>query len=75
MRNEALELPRDTGHNWYSIDGMQIHQKKLNTQLTKNVIMLSQLVGFKAKVVDEEGVWCACTVEEISNDRLHDHFV
>ena len=54
---------------------MQIHPKKLNTWLTENVIALSQLVGFKAKAVDEEGVWCACTVEEITNDRLRYHFV
>ena len=54
---------------------MQFHQKKLNTWLNENVIVLSQLVGFKAKAVDEEGVWCACTVEEITNDRLRDRFV
>ena len=25
---------------------------------------LPQTVGFKAEAVDEEGVWCACIVEE-----------
>ena len=29
---------------------------------------LPQTVGFKAEAVDEDGVWCACTVEEASND-------
>ena len=41
---------------------------KLNVQLTENVIALSQPVGFKAEAVNE-GVWCACTVEEESNDQ------
>ena len=54
---------------------MQIHQNKLNARLTENVIALSQPVGFKAEAVNEEGVWCACTVEEVSNDRLRDRFV
>ena len=31
---------------------------------------LPQTVGFKAEVVDEEGVWCACTVEEVENDNV-----
>ena len=54
---------------------MQIHQNKLNAGLTKNVIALSQPVGLKAEAVTEEGVWCACTVEEVSNDRLRDCYV
>ena len=29
---------------------------------------LPQTVGFKAEAVDEEGVWCACTVEEVDDD-------
>ena len=28
---------------------------------------LPQTVGFKAEAVDEERVWCACTVEEVGN--------
>ena len=31
---------------------------------------LPQTVGFKAEVVDEEGVWCACTVEEVDDDYV-----
>ena len=54
---------------------MQIHQNKLNVQLTENVIALSRPVGFKAEAVDEEGVWCAYTVEGVSNNRLHNRFI
>ena len=38
--------------------------------MTKNVMALPQTVGFKAEVIDEEGVWCACTVEEVENDNV-----
>ena len=31
---------------------------------------LPQTVSFKAEVIDEEGVWCACTVEEVENDNV-----
>ena len=31
---------------------------------------LPQTVGFKAEVVDEEGVWCACTVEKVDDDYV-----
>ena len=31
---------------------------------------LPQTVGFKAEAVDEEGVWCACTVEEVDDDYM-----
>ena len=31
---------------------------------------IPQIVGFKAEAVDEEGVWCACTVEEVDNDYV-----
>ena len=31
---------------------------------------LPQTVGFKAESVDEEGVWCACTVEEVDDDYV-----
>ena len=30
---------------------------------------LPQTVGFKAEAVDE-GVWCACTVEEVDDDYV-----
>ena len=30
---------------------------------------LPQTVGFKAEAVDEDGVWCACTVE-VDNDYV-----
>ena len=32
--------------------------------------MLPQTVGFKVEAVDEEGVWCACTVEEVDDDYV-----
>ena len=31
---------------------------------------LSHTVGFKAEAVDEEGIWCPCTVEDVSNDSV-----
>ena len=31
---------------------------------------IPQIVGFKAEAVDEEGVWCRCTVEEVDNDYV-----
>ena len=31
---------------------------------------LPQTVGFKAEAVDEEGVWCACIVEEVNDDYV-----
>ena len=32
---------------------------------------LPQTVGFQPEAVDEEGVWCACTVEEVDDDYVH----
>ena len=31
---------------------------------------LPQTVGFKAEAVDEEGIWCPCTVQEVSRDSV-----
>ena len=31
---------------------------------------LPQSVGFKAEAVDEEGVWCTFTVEEVDDDYV-----
>ena len=31
---------------------------------------LPQTLGFKAEAVDEERVWCACTVEEVDDDYM-----
>ena len=31
---------------------------------------LPQTLGFKAEAVDEERVWCACTVEEVDDDCM-----
>ena len=33
-------------------------------------MVLPQTVGFKAEAVDEEGVWCVCTVEEVDDDYV-----
>ena len=43
---------------------------ELNARLIKNMMAFPQTVGFKAEAVDEEGVWCACTVEEVDNDYV-----
>ena len=29
---------------------------------------LPKTVGFKAEAVDEEGLWCACTVKEVNDN-------
>ena len=34
------------------------------------MMALPQTVGFKAEAVDEERVWCACTVEEVDDDYV-----
>ena len=31
---------------------------------------LPKTVGFKAEAVDEEGVWCPCTVQDVGNDYV-----
>ena len=31
---------------------------------------LPHTVGFKAEAVDEEGSWCPCTVQDVSNDSV-----
>ena len=68
----------------YPSDGMQSRQTscpallitnlfrshELNAQLTKNAMVLPQTVGFKAEAVGEEGIWCPCTVEDVSNDSV-----
>ena len=33
-------------------------------------MVFPQTMGFKAEAVDEEGVWCACTVEEVDDDYV-----
>ena len=43
---------------------------ELNARLTENAMALPQTVGFKAEAVDEEGIWCPCTVEDVSNDSV-----
>ena len=68
----------------YPSNGMQSHQTscpallianlfrsyKLNAQLTENAMALPHTVGFKAEAVDEEGIWCPCTVEDVRNDSV-----
>ena len=31
---------------------------------------LPHTVGFKTEAVNEEGIWCPCTVEDVSNDSV-----
>lgn len=33
-------------------------------------MVLPKTVGFKAEAVDEEGIWCPCTLKDISKDSL-----
>ena len=68
----------------YPSDGMQSHQTscpallianlfrsyELNAQLTENAMAVPHTVGFKAEAVDEEGIWCPCTVEDVSNNSV-----
>ena len=35
-----------------------------------HAMALPQTVGFKAEAVDEEGIWCPCTVQEVSSDSV-----
>ena len=35
---------------------------------------LPQTVGFKAEAVNEEGIWCLCTVKDVSNDAVNVSF-
>ena len=46
--------------------------KLVLTQLRKNVMVLSQryLVGSKAEAIDEDGVWCVCTVEKVEEEEV-----
>ena len=37
---------------------------------TENAMALSQTVGIKAEAVDEAGIWCPCTVEDVRNDSV-----
>ena len=48
------------------------HSKLVLTQLRKNVMALSQryLVGSKLEAIDEDGVWCVCTVEEVEEEEV-----
>ena len=84
MRNEALEFPKDTGHAFVSQERNAKTSKKLcgfvdprlaliapaEPTLTENTMALPQRVGFKAETVDEKGIWCPCTVEDISKDSV-----
>ena len=68
----------------YPSDRMQSHQTscpallianlfrshELNAGLTENAMALPQTVGFKAETVDEEAIWCPCTVKDLSIDSV-----
>ena len=75
MRKEALELPRDTGHQliFYRRNADSSKQTKRTVDRKCNRTFTTS--GFKAEAVNEEGVWGNCTVEEVSNDRLRICFV
>ena len=82
MRHLNYRGPLDT--TLYSSDGMQSQQTscpallianlfrshELNARLTENVMALPQTVGFEAEAIDEEGIWCPYTVEDVSNDSV-----
>ena len=66
MRNEHLNYQRTMDNTLLIANLFRSH--KLNAQLTENALVLPETVGFKAEAVDEEGIWCPCTVEDVSND-------
>ena len=51
--------------------GFSDRSKLLLTRLRKNIMAPSQwyLVGSKAEAIDENGVWCVCTVEEVEEEE------
>ena len=63
MRNEALELPKDTGHHF--VDRKPVRSHELNAPLTENPLVLPEIVDFKVEAVDKEGIWRPCTVEDV----------
>ena len=79
-----LNYRRTLDTTLYPSNGMQSHQTsclallianlcwlhKLNAWLTENTMALAQTFGFKAEAVYEEGIWCPCTVEDVSNDSV-----
>ena len=54
------------------VPGFSDRSKLVLTQLRKNIMTLSQryLVGSKAEAIDEDGVWCICTVEEVEEEEV-----
>ena len=54
------------------VPGFSDRSKLVLTQLRKNVMVPSQryLVGSKAEAIDEDGVWCICTVEEVEEEKV-----
>ena len=52
--------------------GFSDGSKLVLTQLRKNVMAPPQryLVGSKAEAIDEDGVWCICTVEEVEEEEV-----
>ena len=52
--------------------GFSDRSKLVLTRLRKNVMVPSQryLVGSKAEAIDEDGVWCICTVEEVEEEKV-----
>ena len=66
MHNEHLNYRRTIDNTLLIANLFRSH--KLNAQLTENALVLPETVGFKAEAVDEEGIWCPCTVEDVSND-------
>ena len=52
--------------------GFSDRSKLVLAQLRKNIMALSQryLVSSKAEAIDEDGVWCVCTVEEVEEEVI-----
>ena len=70
MRNEHLNYRRTMDNTLLIANLFRSHfpDSISNAQLTENALVLPETVGFKAEVVDEEGLWRPCTVKDVSND-------
>ena len=51
------------------------YQALLIAQTKRTIDRKCNCAFFKVEADDEGGVWFACTVKEVSNDRLRDCFV
>lgn len=84
MGNEALQLPKDTGHHFVSqqrnaetsntlsgfVDLKPVLIARAEPTLTENKMAPAHRVGFRAETVDKERIWCPCAAEDKSKDSV-----